>query len=478
MKKRKKITMLLSVLGFMLLTFAGCGGNDYGFSAQNPVSITVWYYYSGALAEEFDEMVAEFNNTVGHDRGIVVYSESNSNIDELSEQLLASANKEVGAPEMPDIFHCYLDTAVALKDVVELVDLDKYIKPDEKARYVAPYVEEGTFAEDGKWHLFPVAKSTEVLMLNKTDWEKFAAETGTTTDSLSTWEGLASVAEVYYKWSGGKAFYGRDAFANYMLVGSAQLGAEIFTVTSDGVTITLDERATRKLWDNFYVPYVKGYYNQVGRFRSDDIKLGEIIAQVCSTSSAVYFPEEVHGADHVSYPIEYQVLPLPNFEGMEPYAVQQGANMAVIQSTESQEYASVEFLKWFTEKEQNLRFNLRSGYLPVTYEASEAGAITEYCVKNAPASVIRETIEIAIKQVSNSTLFVSVGFENGVEARNVLNTAMVNWAVSDREAIEQRIVHGEDREAVLSEYLSDAHFQEWYQETQILLGESNPERGR
>lgn len=57
--------------------------------------------------------------------------------------------------------------------------------------------------------------------------------------SLSTMEGLAETAGKYYDWTDsltpdipndGKAFYGRDAMANLFIIGSMQLGTEIFKV--------------------------------------------------------------------------------------------------------------------------------------------------------------------------------------------------------------------------------------------------------
>lgn len=36
--------------------------------------------------------------------------------------------------------------------------------------------------------IFLTAKATEILMLNKTDWDKFAAATGARLEDLKTWE--------------------------------------------------------------------------------------------------------------------------------------------------------------------------------------------------------------------------------------------------------------------------------------------------
>ena len=45
--------------------------------------------------------------------------------------------------------------------------------------------------------------------------------------------------------------------------------------------------------------------------------------------------------------------------------------MIITKSTKEKEYASAEFLKWFTAPEQNLRFISETGYLPVTRNAFE-----------------------------------------------------------------------------------------------------------
>lgn len=89
---------------------------------------------------------------------------------------------------------------------------------------------EGYFNQDGALYLFPVAKSTEITMLNKTDWEPFAEAAGTTVDELATTEGIVQVAQRYYEWTdaqtpdvpaAGKAFYGRDSMSNYFLISIA-----------------------------------------------------------------------------------------------------------------------------------------------------------------------------------------------------------------------------------------------------------------
>ena len=456
---KKRITSILYMIcAASTLLFTGCGKSDtHGLSAKNPTSIKIWHYYNGALATAFDGLVSEFNNTVGREQGIVVNAESMSTVTDLENALWDSANEKVGAPDMPNIFQCYQDTAYALDKELSLVSFDDYVTEDEKNSYVKRFIDAGCIGENREWKLFPTAKSTEVLILNKTDWDKFAADTGADTKDLSTWEGLVNTAENYYEWSGGKAFFGRDAFANYPIIASSQLGHDIFQVTNGETVMDFDHDSMRKIWDHFYVPYVKGYFRHVGQYRSDDVKLGEIIALVCSSSSAVYFPAEVTPANSTSYPIEHLVLPLPNFDQTPSYAVQQGAGMAVTKSTEAEEYASVTFLKWFTQCEQNLKFSVNSGYMPVSVEAVTPENVEQYLAENPTNAIVSDTLRISIEENSEYVMYTPPAFTGGTQARSVLDTTMPALALKDRAAV--------DGGTAIDKFLTDEHFEEWYNST-------------
>ena len=185
-----------------------------------------------------------------------------------------------------------------------------------------------------------------------------------TLDQLSTTEGIVDVARQYYEWTDsltpdvpddGKAFYGRDSMSNYFIIGMKQMGVDIFDAENGEVTLRPEKEQIRRLWDNYYVPYVNGWFASLGKFRSDDVKTGDILAYTGSSSSSMYFPDQVV-LDDRSRPIGYAVLPTPVMEGGQHINVQQGAGMAVTLSDEQHEFAACEFLKWFTAKENNLRF--------------------------------------------------------------------------------------------------------------------------
>ena len=380
MKKNLKYLLALLCI-IVLLLCTGCSSNN---AAPQPISITVWTYYNGTLLESFNTLVKTFNETVGKEKGIIVEAYSQGSVNELEASVMQSAEGKVGAAAMPNIFSAYADTAYALDKLGLVVDVSSYLTADERAAYVDNYLTEGDFGQTGSIKIFPVAKSTELLFLNETDWQPFAEATGTQESEMLTIEGLLAVAERYYNWTDaqtatpddGKALFGRDAMANYLLIGAQELGCTIFEVDGDGrLTLHFDRDIIRKLWDSYYVPFIKGYFSAAGRFRSDDIKTGNLLCYVGSSSSGTFFPSRVITSDTESHDITLKVLPCPKFADGESFAVQQGAGMVVTAADEAKVRASVEFLKWFTLPENDISFSVGSGYMPVTKAANNMNTI-------------------------------------------------------------------------------------------------------
>lgn len=464
MEQYKKIISVLCVGGILAAAMTGCGNSTKTAktASEHPISLTVWTYYNGDQLETFNSLVEKFNTTTGKEKGIQIESQSQGSVSDLEQNVMDAAQKKVGASEMPNIFSAYADTAYTLDQMGMVVDLGTYLTDEEKEKYISSYLEEGDFSGDGSIKIFPVAKCTEELFLNKTDWETFAGDCGVSDEDLQTVESLLAVAEKYYDWSGGKAFFGRDAMANYMLIGAKQLGCTLFEVKDGKMTLDFEKEVVRRLWDSYYVPFVKGWFAASGRFRSDDIKTGNILAYTGSTSSATFFPTQVMADDNISYDIEMKVLPSPVFEGGEAYAVQQGAGMVVTRGTEEEEAASMEFLKWFTELENNIAFSVGAGYLPVTVEANDMAEIK----KNTKlTSSMEEILSKGVETVTNNTLYTSPAFKGGADARSILEYAMSDQAAKDREAVLGKLEKGISEEEAEAEFLSDAHFESWYEST-------------
>ncbi len=483
----KKALHALATAGLCaLLALSGCSSQSSQSTADqsqtkqssvqldpnNPVTLTVWHYYNGAQQAAFDSLVSEFNAGVGKEKGIYVEGYTQGSVSDLEQAVTDSAAGTVGSKAMPDIFSSYADTAYELEKAGKLADLTNYFTQDELDEYVEGYINEGYFEQDGKLYLFPVAKSTEITMINATDWQAFADATGANLEQFSTFEGITALAKQYYEWTDaqtpdvpndGKALYGRDSLSNYFVIGCKQLGVDIFDVSDGNVTVNADKTAIRRLWDNFYVPYINAWFDSFGKFRSDDVKTGDILAYTGSSSSAAYFPDQVV-TDDGSYDISYAVLMPPVFEGASNVAVQQGAGMCVTKSDELHEYASCEFLKWFTEKDNSLTFACSSSYLPVRNDANSVEAL-DNVIANEGLTVSGKNYDCLKEVMENfgSTEFYTTPcFENGYQTRNCLNTVMTEKAQADRDAVDAAVAAGANRAEAAAAYDTDENFEAWY----------------
>ena len=464
MKKLRLAAVCMLLLSATVLQ--GCSANDHGLDPDKPITLTLWHYYSCSQKQAFDELVDEFNETQGKKQGISVDAVAKGSISNISADLKSSLEKKVNAPELPNIFAAYGDTAEDMEKAEKLVSINAYMSDEEMAEYVDDYMKDGILHNHDDVNIFPIAKATEVMVINKNKWDEFAKKEDVKLSDLDTWEGLAHVSEKYYTYSGGKAFFARDALMNYLNAGSEQLGTPLFTITGYSGSFTVSKETMRKLWNQYYVPFVKGYYTKNGRFASDDMKTEDVIACVASSAGATFFPKEIISDDGTGYAVKYIVRQVPNFEEKKSYAITQGAGMAVSKSDETHEYASIQFLKWFTEKERNTLFSAESSYLPVKKEANSFeswNSITE-AEKVTANQLVRDIVKTSMETVSKSTLTSQKSFNKSFEIRNYLETALNEKCAGDALKIQKAIKRGDSREKAWKQYLSDENFNTWFEQ--------------
>ena len=404
---------------------------------------------------------------------------SKGSVNELQDAVYDSMDGKTGSDPLPDLCSSYADTAYDLYKKELIADYRPFLTDEEYDSYVSGYVEEGDFGSDASMMIFPVAKSTEVLTVNMTAWEPFAEATGASLEDLSTWEGLAETAKEYYEWTDAKtetpndghAFYGRDSFANYMLIGSHQLGHAIYESDNGTIKVDADKETMRRLWDNYYVPYIHGYFLHEGQFSSDDLKTGRVVAYVGSTSGAAYTPEQVTYDDGTTEDIICSMLPLPKFEGTQDCAVQQGAGVIMFRSDEKTEKAAVTFLKWLTEDAQNIRLSSASGYLPVKKSANDMTQIEVFLQEQGEdvSPKLVSMLETAIPQVNSYELYTAKPFDNANDARKIISNTMPDLAVQNREQVQALLAEGTSLEDAAAQYDTDEIFEQWYEDTESQL---------
>lgn len=460
-----------------LVAAGGCAPkNESPLDASRPVSITLWHYHNAVTREIFDGMVERFNQTAGAQNGVVVNVTTLGDIDRLTAAVFDAAEGKIGANRMPDLFFAYPDTLYYASGKLDLVDMRKYFTPEELSKFQPEFLGQG-YAEDGRLLMIPVSKSSEVFYLNRTDWDLFAADEGIPDKTSFVWEEIPELARQYYEWSAdrygrGEAFFGMNSPYEFMLMAARQKQAEPFRI-ADG-KITVNEEVARLVWENYYVPMLKGYFKKVNQFSSDDVRTGEVIAYVGSTAGAGTFPKTVTRGVTSVYKAEPAVYPYPVAQGGGKIAPLRGAGVCMTASDASHEYAAALFLKWFTEPEQNIAFATSTGYLPVRLDALDEALLThaddlESEVSNSVS--IRQCLQVVLQMMDEYQFYSQKPFSGSFELRKLMDNMLEDGIQSTLDKIDGEEKAGADREQLLAAYTSENAFRQWFAQLQALAGQ-------
>jgi multiple sugar transport system substrate-binding protein len=454
---RKHLFLLIILMVITIPIWLGCGASTK-LDPSHPVTLNLWHNYGGQLKDTMDAMIDEFNETTGAEHGIMINVTSISGSATLHEKLTMAAYGDPGAPELPDITTAYPKTALLLAEKGLLVDLNDYFTPQELDAYITEFIREGCIEGD-HLYVFPTAKSTEVLFVNTTIFNRFASDMGVRLEDLHSFEGIARTAELYYEWTDqltpevahdGKTFFMPDSLFNYSLIGSQQLGADF--IKDDRLNIAAPE--FQKVWDYYYKPAVLGHVAIFDGYATDLAKTGDIVCSIGSTAGVSFFSPRVTYADNTSEPAELAILPYPVFEGGKKIAIQRGAGMSVINTSPEKAYAAAVFLKWFTSPENNLRFVSSTGYLPVTKEAY--GEIMSQEIEQAADNNMKKLLQTCQLMQREYEFFIPPLFEGIDQLQDQYESQLRETASSSRQSYLNSMASG-DSVSAYEEMAIDAY---------------------
>ena len=360
----KKTVLFLLSLAMVLACVSGCAGSEMP-GPENPVTLTMWHVYGSQTKSPLNVVIDEFNRTLGKENGITVNVVSVTSSSAIDTALAASANGEPGAENMPDLFTAYPRVAqIVGKD--KLLNWGDYFTEAELAAFHQDFLSEGYF--DGELLMIPVAKSSEIFYVNKTLFDRFSGDTGYSYDRLNTFEGVFAAARQYYDWSQGQNFMQINDYYHYAYLGMKAYGSEF---VRNG-RLRTDDEAFRKIWMPLAETAIYGGICLEDGYAASRWKTAEVIANTGSTADVLYQPEEVVYADNTTEKIEAIALPYPAFTELAHGVIYRGGGLFAVKSQDGRKnQAAAIFAKWLTEKEHNLDFVTRAGYLPVTDDGLE-----------------------------------------------------------------------------------------------------------
>ena len=381
----KKIIPVLLFLFLISAILTSCEAKE-PLNKNDPVELTMWHVFGSQAVSPMNDMVDEFNRTVGQEKGVVIRVVSVSNSSDVHTALLAAANGQAGAGDLPDLFFCYPETAKAIGGE-RIVDWNELFTAQELSEYVAAFIKEGT--AEGKLIVFPVAKSSEALFVNATTFDRFAADTGVTYESLSTWEGLRTAAARYYDWSGGQSFLMHDEILHLCQINTQALGGQAFVDDH----LNFDDPIFRAQWEAVAKNVISGYQRIEDNYATTCMMTGDIIAVIGSTASILYFNDTVTYRDNTTEPLVLKALPGPVTTVGTKMVIQQGVGLvSSVKGDEKKEAAALLFAKWITDGEANLRFVTQAGYMPV--KSSAFDAIGDFTFENDAYRGLYEAMDL------------------------------------------------------------------------------------
>ena len=361
---KKALSLILAGL-LLLLSLTGCSQKTK-LDPDDPVTLTMWHVYGSQTESPLNDSINEFNRTVGKEKGVVINVVSVSSSSAIDEALTAAAKNTPGVPALPDLFTAYPRVAEII-GYDKLLNWNDYFTEQELDTFVDEFIEEGYF--DDKLLMLPVAKSTELLFVNQTLFDKFGSAANVSTESLSTFEGLFTACEKYYDWSDGQDMFQINDFYHYSLTGMAAFG-EDFVV--DG-KLNLESEAFGKVWEPMAHAGIHGGLCLGDGYASDRWKTGEVISNIGSTAGILYLRDYVTYADNTTEDIETSILAYPHFANGEATVVHRGGGLFALKNEDDRKNeAAAIFAKWLTEKENSLGFVTKAGYLPVTNDAFDS----------------------------------------------------------------------------------------------------------
>ena len=359
MKSARKLFLLLLIFSISICCLSGCKKSE--LDKNKPVTLTMWHVYGEQADSPMNRLIDEFNETVGMEKGIIINVTAMSNASKIGEKLLDAQNKVPGSAEMPDLFFAHKSNALGL-GTDNLLDWKEYFSEKELSAYVPGFLEDGT--ADGKLSVFPVSKSTHLLFIAGSQFERFSADTGVTYEALSTWDGFFDAAAKYYEWSGGKPFCALDYPLRAIELAATESGAG--NIFADNGFYDPSNVIFKQTFMKFADSLAKGHIMLSNLYSNTQVMTGEVMTGISSSAAILYYNDRVTYEDGTSEPMKLEVLPLPSEKGKKPYITQAGVGLCAYKTSSQKAEAAVIFAKWLTEPERNLEFVCQTGYMPVT----------------------------------------------------------------------------------------------------------------
>lgn len=392
MKKRFLSVMMAGTM--LAMTVAGCGSTESVSTSGKTVSeagentgvtnstssekVEVEFWYSGGKTAVgvVQEIVDSYNASQDT---YVVTTVTQADYGETYEKLQAG----IAGNAAPDLVLLDKGSARSLSDKGLVADLAERMSADsefDEADYVSAFFDQ---VKDGKGKIFgiPAYGTTQVLYYNIAAFK----EAGIDPQSIKTWQDLSQAAAKIK--AGGTYTYGWEPMwgPDNLVDAAFSNGGTIFS--EDGQTVTINSEEWVEVWEAFRTWIHEDetmaihsggqgweyWYNTI-----DDVLLDVAGGYTGSSGDQADLDFSIVGA------IEQPAW--DESTSSKPMAV--ALTMSVVASSSEEEQAGAyDFMKYFTNVENQAKWSMATGYVPVNLNVMEDAAYQAYTAENPQALV-------------------------------------------------------------------------------------------
>jgi ABC-type glycerol-3-phosphate transport system substrate-binding protein len=385
---------------------AACGGEKASKTTalaavkfEQPVEIAFFHSQSGANGKALQDLVDKFNQT--NDKRITVKASYQGSYPQVHEKNMVAL--QGGTPI--EVSTAYENMVAEYMRGSACINLEDYVKDTtlgyskESLDDIFPaYLEGLRFPQYGNQLLsFPFTKSLVVMYVNDEvlqranvklpstptwTWQEFASavQGASRTDrSLIVDQDLGSVADPNRLRTFGWANYPSASTINawaYSRGGSM--------LTADNKQVRLNEppylEAYQLTEDTFKRQFA---YNPPRQPGSDFDFASNRYAFIHQSSTSRPFVRKVL-KDNGREKMPWRIVSLPQKDPSKPATVQYGANIAVFKTTDLKQAASWLFVRWLTDRDQDVQWSITSSYMPIRKSSSEHPTLKAYWEKDDP----------------------------------------------------------------------------------------------
>jgi sn-glycerol 3-phosphate transport system substrate-binding protein len=372
-KKSKLSVVVFTIVTGFLFAMAG--------AKANVTTINYWHYLSGDNAAIHEQMVQEFNAQHPHIQVEMLYT---GNQFVARDKLLASVAGSV-TPDVALVDQFWPPLMVSSGALVPLRD---FVDPEE---YLQDYsqVSRDTVTVHGEAWTVPFSLSNQILLYNK---DKFR-EVGLDPEKPpTTWDELVEYAKVLTRdidgdgrideW--GVNFTTRAnlgsmyAFVTFLW----QAGGELYS--EDYSEATFDD-ATARDTVQFWIDLAHKHQVLSLSPPADGFEIGRIAMQYSSTSSIAATKNKVD--------FDLGVAALPGKKNTVTGVG--GSSLAIFKTTSEKQAAAWEFVNWMSSAENNLKWSMATGYIPLRLSVRKSATYQQYLADEPHMQIVLEQSDYA-----------------------------------------------------------------------------------